>query len=255
MGSISLYQPNDTFVHRLNPINKILYVVAVVVFVFAIPEPKAHLASLFLQIVVLWRARVIRNALPLAGYSSVILLSVLIVQGLYLAENQTPLLILGPVTFYKEGVIYALKLGLRVMNILSVFAILILTTKPSDMIACLILKGMSPKIGYLLSSVLQIIPQMLMTVQTILDAQRARGMEVDGRLSKRIKAFIPLVGPFITGSLMNAKERAMALEVRGFNVQGGKTSLTEFPEKTSDKVAYWSLIFALTSIIVWRLFS
>ena len=39
--------------------------------------------------------------------------------------------------------------------------------------------GFSPKLGYVISSVFQIVPQMSGTMNTILDAQRSRGMETE----------------------------------------------------------------------------
>ncbi|WDU84655.1 energy-coupling factor transporter transmembrane component T [Caloramator sp. Dgby_cultured_2] len=98
-----------------------------------------------------------------------------------------------------------------------------LTTKPSDLIENLVRRGLSPKLGYVLASVLQIIPQMLSTMDTILDAQRSRGLETEGKLIKRLKAFIPLIGPAVMNSLISTRERAMALEMRGFNSNIKKT--------------------------------
>ena len=61
------------------------------------------------------------------------------------------------------------------------------------------------------------------TMHTITDAQRSRGMETEGNLLVRIKAFLPLISPVVMSALTATRERAIALEVRGFGVKGTKT--------------------------------
>ena len=53
------------------------------------------------------------------------------------------------------------------------------------------------------------------TMNTITDAQRSRGLETEGSLLTRAKAFLPLISPVVMSSLINTRERAVALEVRG----------------------------------------
>jgi energy-coupling factor transport system permease protein len=96
-----------------------------------------------------------------------------------------------------------------------------------------------------LLSVFQIVPQMISTVGTITDAQRSRGMETEGKLSVRIKAFLPLIGPVVLSSLIQTKERAMALEVRGFNAKGKKTHLhneKDYAYSRTIQLGLWGII-------------
>ena len=136
---------------------------------------------------------------------------------------------------------------------ISSFSILIFTTKPSELIESLVYRGFSPRIGYIISSVLQIIPSMLSTTDTIINAQRSRGLETEGKLVNRIKAFFPLMGPVILSSLINTKERAMALEVRGFNSNNKKTFLKEYKLHWYDNLTKYISIFLILIMILWRI--
>ncbi len=91
--------------------------------------------------------------------------------------------------FYKEGLIFAAEIALNVCNIILAFCVLILTTKSSDMIEELVRKGFSPRMGYVFVSLFQLIPQMTSRMATITDAQRSRGMETEGSMLVRLKAF------------------------------------------------------------------
>jgi energy-coupling factor transport system permease protein len=183
----------------------------------------------------------------------IVLLSIIVVQGLFYFGNKTPLFNIGAIVFYEEGLLYALQICIRVINILCAFAILVLTAKPSDLIESLVRRGMSPRIGYVFSSVLQIIPQMAATMSTITDAQRSRGMETEGKLIARLKAFFPLIGPVVMNSLINTRERAMALEVRGFNSKVRKTFLNEEFKASYNTVIKVFIVLSVVLAMLWRI--
>lgn len=253
MKALSLYEEKNTIIHKVDPISKILYIIISIAIPIIIPYKTAGLICMGVSILLLITAKVFKKVIPLISFSMIVLLSIILIQGLFNAKNVTPLFRIGSVTFYKEGLIFALVICIRVLNILCAFTILILTTKPSDLIESLVRRGLSPKIGYILSSVLQIIPEMTSTMETITDAQRSRGMETEGKLSVRIKAFLPLIGPVVMNSLINTRERSMALEVRAFSSKNKKTFLNEEINYGYNKIIKIVLIFLLLLSVIWRI--
>ncbi|MGH4124635.1 MAG: energy-coupling factor transporter transmembrane component T family protein [Clostridium sp.] len=252
MKALSLYQEKDTVVHKVDPISKMLYIIISIAIPIILPYKTIGLLCMSISLILLLIAKVFKKVIPLISFSMIILLSIIVIQGLFNAENKTPTFHIGKAIFYKEGLLFALEICIRVINILCAFAILVLTTKPSDLIECLVRRGLSPKIGYVLSSVLQIIPQMTSTMETITDAQRSRGMETEGKLTVRMKAFLPLIGPVVMNSLINTRERAMALEVRAFNSKASKTFLNEEQKGSYNKIIKVVLILLLLLAVVWR---
>jgi len=103
-------------------------------------------------------------------------------------------------------------------------------------------KGLSPRIGYVVQSALQIIPQTLESADRIRDAQRARGLETEGRLLTRARAFLPLLLPVVLSSLVATEERAMALEVRGFGLRAARRARYVIPDSGAQRVVRWSLV-------------
>lgn len=132
--------------------------------------------------------------------------------------------------------LYALHISCNVLNMLLAFAVFVLTTKPVELVEDLEQAGFSPKIGYVISSVFQIVPQMSGTTNTIMDAQRSRGLETEGNLITRARSFLPLISPVVMSSLINTRERSIALEIRGFEAGEKKTYLREGKMRTSDKI-------------------
>ncbi|HEY2421541.1 MAG TPA: energy-coupling factor transporter transmembrane component T [Neobacillus sp.] len=253
MKSISLYAERDSIVHDVDPITKLLYILFAIVIPIILPSFTISFLCVGMSIILLLFAKVFRKSLPVFGFVFIILITVIIIQGLFKPENETVLFHIGPFAMYKEGLLYALTIVLRVINIVSSFMILVLTTKPSDLVESLVRKGMSPRIGYVIVSVFQIIPEMMATMGTITDAQRARGMETEGNLLVRMKAFLPLLGPVVLGALINTRERAMALEVRGFNSQAIKTYLNVEKTYTHSKAIQLGLVLLLVVAFVWRI--
>lgn len=255
MKSISLYVDKGSKLNKIASESKILYIITAITVPALLGIRWAGIGFIILSICLLLSGKVIRRTLPVLGVSGFVLITVLIIQGLFWPGNKTPLISFGPVIFYKEGVNYALGILINVVNILMSFCVLILTTRPSDMIENFIRRGFSPRFGYVFISVFQIIPQMTETMSTITDAQRSRGMETEGNLLVRIKAFIPLIAPVIMSSLINTKERALALEVRGFNSTRKKTFLNDEVKTGADRYIQIALLIIIIAAIIWRITS
>jgi len=253
MKSISLYVDLDSPLHRLDPLTKISYTLVFMLIPFLIPLKSITLICLGLTLSLLWLGRVIKHIVPIISFSLFLLFTIFLIQGLFHPANEKVAFSILGLTFYQEGLEYALGLSLRFINLLCCTSIIILATKPSDLIQSLVRRGLSPRFGYVMSSVLQIIPQMSNTTQVILDAQKSRGMETEGNLFVRAKAYIPLLAPLVMSSLVSANDRSLALEVRAFNAQRKRTFLSEEKVTFTALIFRFLIFFSFISSIVWRL--
>ena len=252
MKSISLYVENGSYLNKVAPESKILYIIAAITVPFIAGSIWLGGAFILFSLLLLLWSRVLRKTLPILGVSGFVLITVIIIQGLFRAENETPLVTIGPLVFYEEGLTFAMGIVINIINILLSFCVLTLTTKPSDMIENFVRRGFSPRFGYVFISIFQLIPQMTEIMSSITDAQRSRGMETEGKMITRIKAFIPLISPVVMSTLINTKERALALEVRGFNSEERKTFLNDERKIPEDKYIQLVLIALILAAVVWR---
>ena len=246
MKSISLYVDKDTYLTRMHPFTKLCYIVTAIVASLVAGKLWAFAAFIGISLVMLISGKIIRKVFPLIAFSFTILITIFLIHGLFNHENATLLFAAGPLKFYQEGMLYALRISLNVLNMLLAFAVFVLTTRPVELVEDLERIGFSPKIGYVVSSVFQIVPQMSGTMNTIMDAQRSRGLETEGSLLTRAKSFLPLISPVVMSSLINTRERAIALEIRGFEAGQKKTYLREDKMKNSDRI--WCVILLLLII-------
>lgn len=252
MKNITLYVENGSYLTKLHPYTKLLYILTAIA--SSLISGKEIVFGLFilLSIIILCSSHLLKKAVPLVVFSFTLLVTIFLIHGLFSYKNVTPLFQIGPLQFYKEGLLYALKISCNILNMLLSFSTFVLSTKPSDFVDALEQSGFSKRFGYIISSVFQIIPQMIGTMQTITDAQRSRGMETEGKLSVRMKAFIPLISPVITSSLINTRERAIALEVRGFDSKEKKTFLQDRKRSKTDYVLCAICGILLLGSIAWR---
>jgi energy-coupling factor transport system permease protein len=148
---------------------------------------------------------------------------------------------------------FALANAMRIFVMVSAFTLFLLTTHPSELMTDLTRRGLPSQFAYVIISTLQIIPQMQAKAQTIIAAQRSRGLDTESTFFKRAGALVPLVGPLVFGSLVEVEERAIAIEARGFTSKKVKTSLHEIPDTKFDQTLRWVLILLVIITIALKI--
>lgn len=166
-------------------------------------------------------------------------------------EDQTP--IWGFIHFSQAGLATSLSMTSKITAIASAIMTFFETTKVKDITYALEHTGTPRKVTFLISSTIQLIPQMSSLSKTITDAQKSRGIETEGGLMTRIKAFVPMLGPLVLSSIQQTEERVLALESRAFSAKGKKTSIYVLNKTGLDLVLEIASVIFLIGYVVWRL--
>ena len=253
MKSISLYVDNGSWLCKVHPFTKLAYIATAISVPLLVGKLSFFAIFIALSLAVLASGRLLKRVVPLIAFSFTILITIFLIHGLFNQSNRNILFSIGPLHFYREGLLYALHIGCNVLNTLLSFAILVLSAKPSELVEELEKRGFSRRMGYIITSVFQIVPQMTGTMNTITDAQRSRGLETEGSLLTRAKAFLPLISPVVMSSLINTRERAVALEVRGFAAKQKKTYLADRTPHRGDTPITVVLLAMIAAALLWRI--
>lgn len=164
MKSISLFVDNGTYLTKVHPFTKLMYIAAAI----SIPLISGRLwmfgVFIAVSLLVLASGKILKKTLPLIAFSFTILLTIFLIHGLFNQKNVNVLFQVVGLKFYREGIFYALHIGLNILNMLLSFAVFVLSTKPSEFVDELEKRGFSPRFGYIVTSVFQIIPQMMGTM-------------------------------------------------------------------------------------------
>jgi energy-coupling factor transport system permease protein len=251
---LSFFVHRDSPIHRLNPLTKLTLSFAIVLVAFLSPwawTPQWLVPLVILPLAVIARVHrdYLRAAVRLMLPPALFLFAM---QALFQPGDGTVVARIWVLTVTREAVLFALTNATRIFVMVSSFTLLLLTTHPSELMSDLTRRGLPPQIAYVFISTLQILPQMQAKAQTIIAAQRSRGLDTQGSLFNRIRALAPLVGPLVFGSLVEVEERAIAIEARGFTSARPKTSLIEMRDTRIDRAARIALALIVLAALGWR---
>ena len=232
--TVGQYIPGNSVVHRVDPRVKILLCIFYIAAIFV--------AQQFWMYAV-FAAYVLGTAL-LAGvplrvmFKSVkpllfIVIFTFIMNILLVREGEV-LWSFWKIHVYSGGLVYALRLALRLVLLVFGTSMLTLTTSPISLTDALerLLKPLSVirfpahELAMMMTIALRFIPTLLEETDKIMKAQKARGADFDtGSLFARAKALVPLLVPLFVNAFRRADELAMAMESRCYHGGKGRTRM------------------------------
>jgi energy-coupling factor transport system permease protein len=246
--------PGPTAVHRLNPLTKAVLATATAIAAIVIGGLVGPI--LLVVVAVLLPAAVARVLGPLVRTTLVlalpIALSAFLVNLFFFPGGEQVLFRIGPITATAEGLALALEIGVRILALSGALTLFYLTTRPADLVIDLERRGVSPRVGFVANASVQTVPAMVERAGQITAAQRARGLDTEGSVWRRLRGIVPIVGPVILGSIAEVEERSMALEARGFGRRGTRTLLWSPSDSAWQAIARWLLVAGLAALVVAR---
>jgi energy-coupling factor transport system permease protein len=252
---LSFYYYRNSVIHTLNPLTKLSLVFGLVMISFISPFYwTPHILIIFgvIPLIVIGKVMpeylnaAIRIILPATGF-------LFIMQALFQPLEGRELFRIWFLHPTLESTLFAFRNAARVFAIASSFTTLLLTTHPRELMTDLTRRGLPPQIAYVIISTLQILPQMQAKAQTIIAAQRSRGLDTQSSFIRRVGSLVPLVGPLVFGSLVEVEERAIAIEARGFTSTHAKTSLHEVADSGLDKIIRWVLVVLVIIVLALKI--
>lgn len=233
--TIGQHFPGNSLVHRFDPRLKLVLTIVYIVLLFAASNPLGlTLSILFLaamykvaNIPAKMIGKSLKPILPIVLFTAVLNL-------FFVTGEGEPLLRLWFLAIYAEGVRYAVLMAVRVMALIAGTSLLTYTTSPivlTDAIEQL-LKPLGKvhfpvhELAMMMSIALRFIPTLIEETDKIMNAQKARGAQLDtGKMTDRVKALVPVLIPLFISAFRRADELAMAMECRCYRGGDGRTRL------------------------------
>jgi energy-coupling factor transport system permease protein len=144
--------------------------------------------------------------------------------------------------------VFSAAMTLRFVTLMSAFSLFFMTTSPDDLGLALEQAHVPYTLSFTFTTAVRLVPTMALDAQTVIDAQRSRGLELDkGNFMKRIRNYIPILIPLIVSAIRRSIELAEALESRGFGASPNRQPLIVLRMKSTDYVVIilTALLFAL----------
>ena len=211
-----------SWLHRLNPISKLTWVLAVIFFAFASYNPFPLFAIAVLGFAMGLSAGIGRPLLRILVVFAPVTASMIVIQTLAPAtcsNTCTAAAQLGPFTLYQEGMSHSLSLVSRVFAMEIIALGVLMTTHPSDLFAAFAKLRVPYILNFMVSMTLQLIPVLQREVSIVLSAQKSRGMKSSG-----FGSIVPSFVPVFAGAFERVQQLSISLESRAFGSTGAKTS-------------------------------
>ncbi len=189
----------------------------------------------------------------------IIFLSIMYVQYAFV---NGPEIVSYNISIYDKGLLTALLVLLRIVNLLTLSGLLTFTTKSTDLNNGIegvfspfkfMRKGVSI-LAMMVSIAIRFIPTLINESTKILRAQASRGGDFeDGKLKDKIMQIVALLVPMFVISYKKAEDLANAMEARGYIPGEARTKICELKYHLSDYLTYAFLVLFLAAIITFKI--
>ncbi len=194
-------------------------------------------------------AGILRRSLPLVLASIPLLVSILLVNTFLYPGATDPIADLGPFRPTWTGLAAAIQATLRVLAFGFSVVVLVLTTEVDHLVADLERRGLGRRAAFVIGATLRAIPRTMERARDITEAQRARGLDTEGRAWRRVRGIVPLAGPLVFGALTDVEEQTMALEARAFTAPGRRTVLRAFSDTPAQGLLRRAVLLAAVALL------
>lgn len=243
--TLGQFFPGYSPIHKLDPRTKIILATLFIVAVFVANNPASFLLIGIVSLVLVAVSR-ISMSVVFKGIKPIlfILLFTALINVFMTKGEGAPLVEFWVIKIYKEGIIRAVLMALRVVILIVGTSILLTyTTSPialTDGLESLLspLKKIKVPVhtfAMMMSIALRFIPTLVEETEKIMNAQKSRGADfTSGSLIQRAKALIPLLIPLFVSSFKRAEELATAMECRCYRGDVGRTKLVKLEYRARD---------------------
>ncbi|MEG1742998.1 MAG: energy-coupling factor transporter transmembrane component T [Clostridia bacterium] len=252
--TLGQFFPGKSLLHKTDARIKIIILIVYLTAVLAAKSSLALLGILLLTLSLLIISQ-INFKIILKGIKPLVFILIFTaVINLFFASGENILFKWGFITIYKEGIMNAVLMTLRLIClVLGTSVILSYTTSPLDMTDGLE-RLLSPlkhikvpvhEFSMMMTIALRFIPTLIEETDKIISAQKARGVSFDtGGLINRVKALIPILIPLFYSALRRAYELAEAMECRLYHGGEGRTKMKVLHLRFSD-IAFLAVMIAI----------
>jgi len=195
-------------------------------------------------------AGILRRSLAALLLTTPLVLSIVLVNTFLYPGAHDIIVGIGPIAATGTGLTAAFQAVLRVVAFGLSVVVFSFTTTNDDLVTDLEHRGLGRRAVFVIGAAIGMVPRMAERAAEIVDSQRARGLDTEGALWRRIRGVVPLAGPMIFGALTEVEERTLALEARGFSAPPRRTTLRPLPDDDRQRALRWALLGLVVLVVV-----
>ena len=255
--SFDLYVAKQSWLHRLDPRVKILFVPLAMALILSVINLYLVISFLVLLHLILITARIPAQKIKWVWKMMlpITILIPLLWPLFYQDVNGTVMLEFWRITITYETFLQGLAMALRVNALCFACFVLMFSTDQTLMVRGMVKMGLPFEWGLILAIALRYIPTFYGAISMVSEAQQARGLDLKkGGFGKRLRSYMPiLIAAVITG-LRTSDNLAKSLETRAFGINPKLRTYYRNPIfKVADGIALVVFLLIFSSIVFARL--
>lgn len=250
--TLGQYFPGNSPIHKIDARAKIIMTLILIVAVFVASSGFSFALLFIVSAAVFLMSRISFKTLVKGLKPIVFVLIFTTLFQIFFTRTGTLLVDWWIIKIYSNGIIYAIKMFVRIIVLISTTSVLVsYTTSPivlTDGIEGLMTPLAKIKVpvhdfALVMSIALRFIPTLLEETEKIMSAQKARGTDFStGSLMKRARALLAVFVPLLASAVRHAFELADAMICRGYRGGKGRTKLNKMKFRFFDFI--WLLLSA-----------
>lgn len=261
--TLGQYYQTDSLLHRLDPRVKMVATLLYIISLFVVDSFTGYFAAAVFLIVMIKLSNVPVSYIVRGMKGILILLLVTMAFNLFLTPGEE-IFRLGFLRITREGLLFAVKMAVRLTLLVIGSSLMTLTTTPNQLTDAIenllgpLKRFRVPvhEIAMMMSIALRFIPILMEETDKIMKAQIARGADFESRnLIKKMKSLVPLLVPLFISAFRRANDLSMAMEARCYHGGEGRTRMKPLIYKGRDRAAYAVLAAYFAICIALRVFS
>ena len=206
-------------IHNLDPRVKFFYVISIFVVAILFSQIIPLLLLFLLQVPFVLLAKVQRQWLRSLRGAAFLAVLIFVI-------NVATTFFTSGYTITSFSIENAASLTLRFVVLVESFSVFFLTTSPDHLGLALEESRVPYEFAFAFTTAVRFVPVLAEEAQTIMDAQKARGLELEkGGLLKRIRNYVPVLIPLIVSAIRRSLELAEAMESRAWGATKKRTNL------------------------------
>ena len=220
--TIGQYYPADSLLHRLDPRVKFVGTIMFLVSLFVADSFWGYLLATAFLVTIIVMSKVPVKFMLKGLKPLFFILLITVAFNLFLVPGKV-LWQFWILKITKEGILQAVRIGIRLIYLVIGSSVMTLTTTPNQLTDGLerLMKPLNKiripvhEIAMMMSIALRFIPILMEETDKIMKAQIARGADFEkGSLIQKAKNLLPLLVPLFISAFRRADDLAMAMEAR-----------------------------------------
>lgn len=257
--TIGQYFPTNSVLHRLDVRMKLILTFLFIILIFLCKNYFSMLLMIFLLTAMVALSKVPFKMVVKGLKPLLIIIIFTAVLNVFYVHGGVTLFSIGKISITSKGVNMAVFTVLRIVCLIIGSSLLTYTTTPTSLTDGLE-RLFSPlrylhievhDIAMMMTIALRFIPTLIDEVDRIMNAQKARGADLEsGGLVQRAKALVPVFVPLLLSAFRRADDLAYAMDCRCYHGGNGRTRMKQMKFHARDAVALCVVAIVFVGILL-----